>query len=167
MTRHSWYAVAVKRHREKSVACTLRESGIAAFVPCSSPGEPLFSGYVFSAFDGALRPAVLSTPGVTAIAGSDGPAPLPADQILFIRAIAASGLPAKPYPYSGRGQVVRIERGALAGLQGELIRNSDSLLVVVSIELIRRAVAVEIAREQVCALQGAVYAPMAHLYLSP
>jgi hypothetical protein len=88
------------------------------------------------------------------------------DEISRIRAIQASGLPARPWPYVCVGQRARIERGALAGLEGVLIREKDALRVVVSVELLHRAVAVEIGRDMIRAVEGAEYATMAHVYLT-
>jgi hypothetical protein len=64
------------------------------------------------------------------------------------------------------GQKARIERGALAGLEGVLIREKDGIRVVVSVELLRRAVAVEIDRDMIRAVEGAEHAAMAHVYLT-
>jgi transcription antitermination factor NusG len=97
---------------------------------------------------------------------SDSPAPVTDDEISRIRAIQASGLPSQPWPYLRAGQRARIERGSLAGLEGVLIREKDGLRVVVSVELLRRAVAVEIDRAMICAVEGAEHASMAHVYLT-
>ncbi len=168
MTNRPWYAVAVNPRRETAVAHALSEIGIVSAVPRSRSRRefPLFPGYVFATFGAATQPLVLSTPGVTSIAGGAPPMPLPDDQIASIRAIMAASLPAMPHPYPGFGQLVRIERGSLAGVRGVLVRQIDSLLVVVSIGLIRRSAAVEIDHDHIAALQGAAHAPMASLYLA-
>jgi transcription termination/antitermination protein NusG len=128
---------------------------------------PLFPGYVFCRFAYASRLPVLNTPGVTSVVSfSDTPTPVADDEISQLRAIQASGLPSQPWPYLRLGQKARIERGALAGLEGVLIRENDALRVVVSVELLRRAVAVEIDRDMICAVKGAEDASMAHVYLT-
>jgi transcription antitermination factor NusG len=110
---------------------------------------------------------VLNTPGVTSVVGFPGsPTPVDDDEISRIRAIQASGLPAHPWPYVQIGQKARIEWGSLAGLEGVLIREKDALRVVVSVELLRRAVAVEIDRDMIRAVAGAEHASMARLYLT-
>jgi len=122
---------------------------------------------VFCRFAYASRLPVLNTPGVTSVVSfSDLPAPVADDEISRIRAIQASGLPSQPWPYVRVGQKARIEWGALAGLEGVLIREKDALRVVVSVELLRRAVAVEIDRDMVRAVKGAEYASMAYVYLT-
>ena len=49
-------------------------------------------------------------------------------------------------PYRGLviGRKVRINRGALQGLEGTLIRNAKSLRVVLTVDLIQQSVAVEL-----------------------
>lgn len=175
---NAWFALTAKARHEKVVAENLRGKGLESFVPLyrarrqwtdrvQSVDLPLFPGYVFCRFAYASRLPVLNTPGVTSVVSfSDVPAPVADDEISRIRAIQASGLPSHPWPYLRAGQKARIERGALAGLEGVLIREKDGIRVVVSVELLRRAVAVEIDRDMIRALEGAEHAAMAHVYLT-
>jgi transcription termination/antitermination protein NusG len=175
---HAWFALTSKPRHEKVVAENLRGKGLESFVPLYRAQRrwtdriqpvdlPLFPGYVFCRFAYASRLPVLNTPGVTSVVGfSDVPTPVDDADILRIRAIQASGLPAHPWPYVQVGQKARIERGSLAGLEGVLIREKDALRVVVSLELLRRAVAVEIDRDMIRAVAGAEHAGMAHVYLT-
>jgi transcription termination/antitermination protein NusG len=174
----AWFALTAKPRHEKVVAANLHVKGLESFVPLyrskrqwtdriQSVDLPLFPGYVFCRFAYASRVSVLNTPGVTSVVCfSDVPTPVADDDILRIRAIQASGLPAHPWPYVQVGQRARIERGSLAGLEGVLIREKDALRVVISVELLRRAVAVEIDRDMVRAVAGAEHASMAHVYLT-
>lgn len=173
-----WFALTSKPRHEKVAAENLRCKGLESFVPLyrsqrqwtdrvQSVDMPLFPGYVFCRFAYASRLPVLNTPGVTSVVSfSDTPAPVADDEISRLRAIQASGLPSQPWPYVRLGQKARIERGALAGLEGVLIREKDSLRVVVSVELLQRAVAVEIDRDIICAVKGAEDASMAYVYLT-
>src|SRR5580658_1486287 len=175
---YAWFALTAEPRHEKVIAENLRGKGLESFVPLYRARRqwtdrvqcvdlPLFPGYVFCRFAYASRLPVLNTPGVTSVVGfSDGPTPVTDDEISHIRAIQASGLPSQPWPYLQVGQKARIERGSLAGLEGVLIREKDSLRVVVSIELLRRAVAVEIDRDMIRAVEGAAHASMAHVYLT-
>jgi transcription antitermination factor NusG len=175
---HAWFALTAKPRHEKVVAENLRGKGLESFVPLyrtwrqwtdrvQSVDLPLFPGYVFCRFAYASRLPVLNTPGVTSVVSfSDVPTPVTDDEISRIRTIQASGLPSQPWPYVRVGQKARIEWGALAGLEGVLIREKDALRVVVSVELLRRAVAVEIDRDMIRAVEGAEHASMAHVYLT-
>lgn len=172
-----WFALTVRSRHEKRVAQILCNKRLEAFLPLyrarhhwtdrvQAVDLPLFPGYIFCRFDYAQRWPVLATPGVTSLVGfGHAPTPVSDGEIDSIQAILASGLPAQPWPFVHAGQLVRIERGALAGLEGVLLREKDALRVVVSVELLRRSVAVEIGRDMICAVQGAAHASMAHLYL--
>lgn len=174
----AWFALTSKPRHEKAAAENLRAKGLESFVPLyrtrrqwtdriQSVDLPLFPGYVFCRFAYASRLPVLNTPGVTSVVSfSDAPAPVADDEISRIRTIQASGLPSQPWPYVRVGQKARIEWGALAGLEGVLIREKDALRVVVSVELLRRAVAVEIDRDMIRAVKGAEHASMAYVYLT-
>jgi len=176
---HFWFAVTAKPRHEKAVAANLRNKGLESFLPLYQARRqwsdrtravdlPLFPGYVFCRFVYSSRLGVLSTPGVMSVVSfSNGPAPIADQEISRIQAIQSSGLPAQPWPYLNAGQRVRIEKGTLAGLEGVLLREKDSLRVVVSIDLLRRAVAVEIDRDMIRAVQGAEHASVAHIYLTP
>jgi hypothetical protein len=61
---------------------------------------------------------------------------------------------------------VRICKGALEGLEGILAREKSGYRVIVNVELLNRAVAVEIERDLVRAVAGAATAPSASLYLT-
>jgi transcription antitermination factor NusG len=175
---HAWFALTAKPRHEKVVAENLLGKGLESFLPLYRARRrwtdrvqcvdlPLFPGYVFCRFAYASRLPVLSTPGVTSVVGfSEVPTPVADEEISRIRAIQASGLPLQPWPYLQVGQKARIEWGALAGLEGVLIREKDALRVVVSVELLRRAVAVEIDRDIIRAVDGAEHASMAHVYLT-
>jgi len=167
-----------KPRHEKAAAENLRAKGLESYVPLyqarrqwtdriQSVELPLFPGYVFCRFVYTSRLPVLNTPGVTSVVSfSEMPTPVADDEISRIRAIQASGLPSQPWPYVRVGQKARIERGALAGLEGVLIREKDTLRVVVSVELLQRAVAVEIDRDMIRAVKGTEYASMAYVYLT-
>jgi transcription antitermination factor NusG len=102
------------------------------YVPFYSARRRLFPGFVFCRFDYHRRLPVLITPGVTSIVGFGGdPVPVSESEIDDIKTILASGLPAQPWPFIRVGQPVRIECGSLAGLEGILLREKDTLRVVV------------------------------------
>jgi transcription antitermination factor NusG len=49
-----------------------------------------------------------------------------------------------PHPYLQVGRRVRVKSGPMAGLEGILRRRKEGLRLVISIEMLARAVAVEI-----------------------
>ena len=59
----------------------------------------------------------------------------------------------EPHPYLQAGRRVRVRSGAMAGLEGILLRRKEGFRLVLSIEMLMRSVAVEIdeADGQACA----------------
>lgn len=175
---NQWFALTAKPRHEKTIDHILRNKGLESFLPLYRARQqwsdrtklvdlPLFPGYVFCRFGVATRLPVLTTPGVTSIVGfANTPAPVADEEIAGIQAILASRLPSRPWPYLATGQSVRIEHGSLAGLEGVLLHEKNSLRVVLSVELLRRSVAVEIDRGMIRALQGAADASKSYLYLT-
>lgn len=157
----SWFALGTKPRHEKSVSQILFNKGLQSFLPLyadrhqwtdrvKSVHLPLFPGYVFCRFDYGYRLTVLTTPGVNSIIGFDNaPTPVSDEEIDRIQILLASGLPTQPWPYVRVGEPVRIDRGMLAGLEGVLIREKTALRVVVTVELLQRAIALEIDRDMI------------------
>src|SRR6185295_14634244 len=89
-------------------------------------------------------------------------APVDDAEIEAIHRLQRSELALMPYPYLRDGQRVRIVEGALAGVEGILVRRKANRdLLVVSINLLNRSVAVEVECgavepvENVCAVTPA------------
>ena len=70
--------------------------------------------------------------------------PVADDEIETIRTMLNSPLRVDPHPYLKTGQRVRIEGGALAGVEGLLIAVRNEYRVVASITILQRSVSVEI-----------------------
>ena len=70
---------------------------------------------------------------------------LPDAEIEGIQAVMQASLPTLPYPYLREGQRVRITSGPLANVEGILVQIKPSKgLLILSIDLLRRSVAVEV-----------------------
>jgi transcription antitermination factor NusG len=111
---------------------------------------PLFPGYLFCRFNPHDRLPILKTPGLTQIVGYNHiPIPVDEEEIQAIRMMVASGVPNQPCPYLAVGNRVRIESGALRGLEGILMELKGKRKLVLSITLLKRSVAVEIDCEAV------------------
>jgi transcription antitermination factor NusG len=85
--------------------------------------------------------------GVVRILGANGSfSPVPAETVEAIRTTVASGRHYQPWPFLKNGRRVRIIDGPLTGVTGTVVapRHKKRKLVV-SVELFRRAVAVELA----------------------
>jgi transcription antitermination factor NusG len=82
------------------------------------------------------------------------PVPVEDSEIEAIQAMVSSGLRTEPWPYLGIGQRVRIEGGALSGLEGILASFKGSRRIVVSVSLLQRSVALEIDRFRVSPIES-------------
>lgn len=156
-----WYAVQTRSKHEKSVSAFLEGKGYEPFLPLyqswhRSSGRiqgvllPLFKGYLFCKFDPFRRLPILITPGVSSIVGiGREPEPIPTDEIARIQASCNSGLQITPWPYLERGDLVRVECGPLQGVEGIFLDEKNACRLVVSVEILKRSVAVEVDRNWV------------------
>jgi transcription antitermination factor NusG len=151
-----WYAAYTSANHEKRIAEQLLRSSIEHFLPLYQSVRrwkdrrvqlrlPLFPGYLFVRVALRDRLLVLRVPGVAKLVGFNGmPSPLPQEEIDALRASLASGVRAEPHPYLKVGRRVSVKAGPLAGLEGILVKKKNRARFVVSVELIQRAMAVEI-----------------------
>jgi len=164
-SRDLWYALQVRTRWESSTATLLSSKGYQTLLPTYSAENrwrgrpkvvtaPLFPGYVFCRFDVFNRLPILVTPGVISAVGRGRiPVPVEDSEIGAIQRMASSGLRAEPWPYMEVGQRIRIENGALSGIEGILTSFKGGHRIVVSVSLLRRSVALEIDRSWVCPIQ--------------
>jgi transcription antitermination factor NusG len=111
---------------------------------------PLFPGYVFCLIDPRDRLGVLTIPGALHfVAIGNVPAPIDPGEIAAIQAAVGSGLSTEPWEYLAPDQLVRLEWGPLAGLEGTLLDTSKGCRIIVSVNLLNRSIAIEIERRWV------------------
>ena len=151
-----WYAAYTSANHEKRVAEQMGVRGVEHFLPLYASvrrwrngrvtlQRPLFPGYVFVRMALRERLRVQQIPGVARLVGFDGtPAALPDEDIEALRMSLARGVRAEPHPYLAAGRRVRVTNGPMAGLLGVLRRRKSNARLVVSLELIQRALALEI-----------------------
>jgi transcriptional antiterminator NusG len=162
-----WYALQVRTRWESSTAALLSGKGYQTFFPTYTTDKrwrcgmskgasaALFPGYVFCQFDPLVRLPVLVTPGVIAVVGRGRlPVPVEDSEIDAIQKVVSSGHRAEPWPYLEVGQQVRIQDGALSGVEGILTNFKGSYRLVVSVALLCRSVSLEIERSAVCPIQS-------------
>jgi transcription termination/antitermination protein NusG len=149
-----WFALYTSSRREKHVAKLLDERQIENFLPLyhadrqwkkSSPVTldlPLFPNYIF--VRAGQKASFLSVPGVLAIVGSGRqPWPLANHEIETFRS-AVDVCKLEPHSLFAVGERVRITNGALAGMQGVLLRKKSNLRVVLTVEVISSSVSAEV-----------------------
>jgi transcription antitermination factor NusG len=156
----NWYAVYTASNQEKRVEQHLQMKGVEVFLPLYSVTKrwknrttqkielPLFTGYVFARIALTERVRVLEVPTVVSIVSNGRELlPLPESEIDTLRA----GLRLRqvdPYPYLKVGNRARIRSGALAGLEGVVLRKDGHLRVVVSVDSIMRSFAVHVYADE-------------------
>jgi transcription antitermination factor NusG len=70
---------------------------------------------------------------------------VPEDEIAAIQRVMQAAIPVLSHPYLHEGQRVRITHGPLAGVEGILVQTKPTKgLLVLSIDLLRRSIAVEV-----------------------
>jgi transcription antitermination factor NusG len=151
-----WYAVYTSANHEKRIAAQLSERSVDQFLPTYTSVRkwkdrrvtldlPLFPGYIFVRLALRDRLRVLQVPGVAKLVGFGGiPAALPDADIEGLRSGLVSGIHAEPHPFLTAGRKVRVRHGPMTGLQGILVRRKSRTRLVISLELIQRAMAIEI-----------------------
>ena len=155
-----WFALWTNSHCEQLVHDALVARGFRAFLPIVQDWSfragvrrriprPMFPGYLFvhDVMDKRSYIEIVKTRGLVRVLGErwDRLAPIDEREIDGIRAFLAADVPVLPYPYLREGQRVRITAGALAGAQGYFVRSKPQRgLLVISIDLLQRSVAVEI-----------------------
>ncbi len=159
-----WYAVHVRSRHEWQVARQLKERRFDFLLPVYRSIRKwkdrrkelelvLFPGYVFVNLDLQNRIRVLQIPGVARFVSFQGmPVPLSGGDVEFLSNGLGHGIHAEPHPYLKVGRRVRVKYGALAGMEGILVRKKEKFRLVISLELIMRSVMVEVDESDVVAL---------------
>ena len=155
-----WRVLWTHSNCEQLVHDQIATKGFAPFLPTieawSRRGAvrrrsrvPLFRGYLFlrHAMDKASYLEVCKARGLVRILGErwDRLDAVPDSEIEAIERLVHAGRPILPYPYLREGQRVRITHGPLANMEGIFVRaNPKKGLLVVSVNLLRRSVAVQL-----------------------
>jgi transcription termination/antitermination protein NusG len=152
----SWYAAYTIVRHEKRVAAYLQGIGAESFLPLYVATHhwnrrlvrvelPLFPGYVFVRIALADQLRVLRAPSVLYLVGTKSkPEPVADHQVESIRECLTRRLSAEPIEYLGTGRRVRVVAGPLSGLEGVIARQNSGARLIVSIDIIRRSIAINI-----------------------
>jgi transcriptional antiterminator NusG len=155
-----WYAVHTRSHFEQKVFDGFAGKSIESFLPKIQVMSrrkdrrkkiliPLLPGYVFVRFD--MNPEtywdIIKTTGVVRMVGVSGkPVPAKDEEVASLMILDGTDRTVQNRTYMRAGDRVMIMEGPLKGLVGYYLRHKgQSDKVVVSIELLRRSVAVEVA----------------------
>ena len=151
----SWFALNTKFRYENYVAKQLSAKGYEILLPLyrcrrrwsdrmKNVDLPLFPGYLFCRFDANDRLPILTTPGMIQVVGfGRTPVAVEDSEIIAIQRAISSDLTREPWPYLQVGEKVRVECGALRGVEGILLSVKGGHRLVLSVKLLQRSVAVE------------------------
>jgi transcription antitermination factor NusG len=167
-----WWAVYTKHQHEKRVAEMVAAKGAEVFLPLYDSDRrrrdrtvrlalPLFPSYVFVREQPEIRVPLLSTPGVHMIV-TRGPAysVIPDHEIRNLRIALAAGRGIEPHSFLQIGERVQIIRGALMGLKGLLVRHKNLCRVVISVQMLAQAAAVEVDVSELAPVRVSRPAPL-------
>lgn len=163
----SWYALHVRSNYEHLVAVQLERAGVEAFYPhMLEPSrdrrreieKKFMPGYVFGHFELSERTPIVAIPQVVRILGWGArPAAIPDDEIEGVRKIVSFPKIVTPgeCEYVAEGDLVRVCRGPLTGLEGFVVHRKNSTRIVVSVTMLGRSIAAEVDRGSLELLQQA------------
>ncbi len=151
-----WLAAYTRSRHEQRVAQQLQQKHLECLLPTyerltrwsdrvQRARAPLFPGYVFVQVADVDRIRVLETAGVVNLVSRGGRAVLLSqDEILQLRACCLQSRHIEPHPYLKIGRRVRVKHGPFCGWEGTLVEKQNARRLVITIEQIMKAVAVNI-----------------------
>ena len=155
-----WYALYTRSNYEKYVSIELANKGVEVYLPTvrevhrwkdrkKTLEVPVFRSYVFTRFADAAseRLRVLQTSGVVRILGNGNAGsiePVPTTDIESVRKLVDSAMPFTAHPFLREGARVRVKRGPLKGIEGLLVRFKGQTRLVLTVEMLEKAVAAEV-----------------------
>ena len=155
-----WYVLFVRSNQEKRVAQHLLSRTIEHFLPVYESVRqwkdrkvrllsPLFPGYVFVRLPLADRLKALIVPNVVNLVGTkNAPAVISEEELEWIKRGTTYGK-AEPHPYIKAGDPVVIKVGPMAGMEGIFVQVQNNTRVLIRLDSIARAFAVEVDRNWV------------------
>ena len=149
-----WWVTHVKSRNEKALAHDLIRRTINYFLPMSWKVSrqsrrtvksllPLFSGYMFFCGDENQRVELLQTNRVANLIEVSDQQTL-IDELAQIECALEAGFPLTPHTYAKVGQRCRIIAGPLCGLTGIVLRAGNTARLLLQVDILGQAAAVEI-----------------------
>jgi len=159
-----WFAVQVTPRHEKKVDVMLSQKDYGHFLPMSSVRrnwsdrvkeieQPLFPGYVFCRSRSSLVGNLRRTPGIIRIISFGGkPCPIDDGEIEALQRVVESRRDICSFPYFTAGQRVQVVTGPLSGITGIISQVKKRNRLIIAVDLIQKAISVEIDGAEVVPL---------------
>lgn len=150
----SWWVAHTKSRREKALAILLERESIGHFLPLVKKRYrrdgrsrlsivPMFPGYVFFKGSRLDRYQALKTGHIANVLEVFDQKRL-INELKQIEAAICLDVPVEPFPFAQKGRRVRVVYGPFIGLEGIIQRPKKLDRLVLSIDAIQQAVALEI-----------------------
>jgi len=108
-------------------------------------GLRFLPGFLFVRFHAAQKLQISAVAGVHSIVGfAAQPAPVDEEELEALLKVSDARLPVGPAPFPAVGRPCRLLSGPLEGVRGVLMGMRDKPLVVLSLTLLQRSIAVEV-----------------------
>jgi transcription antitermination factor NusG len=165
-----WYVIHTRSNHEHKVNACLVQKNLTTFLPeievwskrkdrKKKIAIPLFPGYLFVEtilLDNETKLEILKTPGAIRILGkkeNSKPMPVPDDKVQAIKRFLDKKAEVFSLQFPKAGEPARIISGPFAGIEGTVIKSDfDKEIFVISIELLKRSVAVKLEGFQITRL---------------
>jgi transcription elongation factor/antiterminator RfaH len=156
-----WFAAYVRSRHETRVSEHLEARSVEFFLPQEKSErqwsdrrivvmKPLFPNYIFVRIAAGDRMRVLEVPGVVHLVGRVGqPEAMEDAEIEQLRRAAQECMKPQRHPLIAIGERVMVTRGPLEGAQGLLVREKGRTRVVLELEMIGKAMSVEVDMEAI------------------
>jgi transcription antitermination factor NusG len=152
-----WWVAHVRSRQEKSLARFIAPLEVPFYLPQGQKERrrkgrrivshlPLFPGYLFFRGSASQRIAVLRSNVVVRLLEVPDQ-DLLTRELRELRALQEAGATLTPYVPIAPGSAVRVVEGPFSGYTGKVVRERSGLRLIVSVSMLRQAVAVEFARE--------------------
>jgi transcriptional antiterminator RfaH len=154
-----WIAIYTKPRHEKTVLSQFEEKGIESYLPLIRQKHrwsdrmkwvetPIFKSYIFAHVELKDNLEVLQTRGVNHIVKFQNKiAVIPDAQITNLRKMIEGGFDPSPSDYFVIGDEVEVIGGLLIGMNGIVSRTDTEDKLIIKIDAIQHAVAVQIERK--------------------
>ncbi len=152
-----WWVAHVRSRQEKALARYLRPREVPFYLPQHEHRKrragrnfvsylPLFPGYLFFRGSSEQRLTVLRSDLLVRVLDVPDQALL-TDELAQIRSLQEAGASFVRLPEFVPGDAVKVTEGPFEGYTGVVLRNQARTRLVISISMLRQAVAVEFSRE--------------------
>jgi len=154
-----WRVAHTKSRREKSLATFLAQRGIGYYLPMVKTRQasrtrqrfsylPLFPGYLFFCGTRQDRLTAYSSNHVAHILETDDQHRL-THELRQIQGVLSLGMPVYPFNFIAAGQKVRVTCGPLQGIEGIVVQKKKNFRLVLQVESIAQAMALDLAADMV------------------